>query len=193
MKNITSGILTFVFLGLNAYAADFAVDPAHTNVQFTVRHMFSKVNGSFKKFEGHFNFDAAKPEKSKVKFAIDTASINTENEKRDAHLKSPDFFDTAKYPQISFESKKLTVMGEKKYKLDGKLTMHGKTKEVAFDVEFLGMDKDPWGGTKAGFTATAVVNRKDFDITWNKKLDSGGLLVGEEVTLQLNVEADQKK
>ncbi len=180
-------------LSFSAQAGTYSVDASHSNVEFKVRHIVSKVSGSFKDYEGSFEFDAKKPEASKVNFTIKSASINTDNEKRDGHLKSPDFFDVAKFATLKFDSKKLKSAGGDKYKLEGDLTMHGVTKPVTFDVEFTGEGNDPWGGHRAGFTASTKLNRKDFGITWNKALDTGSLLLGDEVDVSLQIEGVLKK
>jgi polyisoprenoid-binding protein YceI len=192
-------VLSALFLSASlsaspAGAAEYSVDASHSRVGFQVRHLLSKVSGEFKEFEGSFQFDPAKLDAATVKFTANAASINTNNGKRDEHLRSAEFLDTAKFKTLSFESKKLSPAGQdKKYKLEGNLTIHGVTKPATFEVEFLGADKDPWGGTRAGFTATTTINRKDFGVVWNKVLESGRVLVGEEVTINLEVEALQKK
>ncbi|MBI1821386.1 MAG: polyisoprenoid-binding protein [Nitrospirae bacterium] len=175
------------------HAAEYTIDPAHSHAGFQVRHVVSKLQGEFKDFEGAFTFDEKKPEISKGKFTIMASSINTNHEKRDTHLKSPDFFDTEKFPTLSFESKKITPSGGKKYALSGDLSIHGIKRQVMFEVEYLGADKDPWGNRRAGFSATTKINRKDYGIVWNKILDSGGLLVGDEVDINMQVEAIEKK
>ena len=177
-----------------SFAAEYAVDGAHSHVGFQIRHLFSKTSGEFKKFDGSFNFDANKVDASKVQFTIQSESINTNNDDRDKHLRTaPDLLDTKKFPTITFTSKKITAAGEKKFKLEGDFTLHGITKPVTFDVEFLGADKDPWGTQKAAYTATTQINRKDFGITFNKVLESGRVMVGEEVTITVDVEGNEKK
>jgi polyisoprenoid-binding protein YceI len=189
-------VLCFAFLAMSVSAvvwgADYSVDKDHSRVGFSVRHLVSHVSGNFKDFSGTFKFDAKKPEASKVDFSINAASINTDNDKRDAHLKSPDFFDTAKFAKITFEGKKVTADGENKFKVDGDMTMHGVTKPVTFEVEYLGREKDPWGNYRAGFSATTKLNRKDFGLTWNKVLESGGMMVGDDVEVSLQIEAVEK-
>ncbi len=171
-------------------AATYKVDKSHTNVAFKVRHLFTNVAGRFDSFEGAINFDPADFSSAKVTGTIDSASINTANEKRDAHLKNADFFDVENHPKITFESTKIDAIdkAKKTAKLHGNLTMHGITKPIVLDVAYLGTGKDPWGNTRGGFTATTTINRKDFDINWNETLDSGGLLIGEEVDVEINVE-----
>jgi len=177
----------------SAFGADYVVDNSHSHVGFTVRHIVSKVLGEFKDYEGSFVFDEKKPETSKVDFTIKTASINTNNEKRDEHLRSGDFFDAEKHPTLTFKNGKLTKAGKDKFKLAGDLTMRGVTKPVTFDVEYLGGGKDPWGNQKVGFSAKTKVKRTDYGMSFNKTLETGGVLVGEDVEIQLEIEANAKK
>lgn len=199
MKNIKSAALVLTILTAGPLSAgdalgkEYVVDSAHSSVNFVVRHMISKTRGQFNDFEGAFSFDSKKLDASKVSFMAKAASIDTNNQKRDEHLRSGDFFDVEKYPTLSFASRKLTPKGKNTYKLDGDLTIHGVTKPVSFEVEYSGEDKDPWGNVKAGFSAATKVNRKDFGLTWNKALDSGGIVVGEEVEIRLEVEGNEKK
>ena len=174
-----------------AFAAEYSVDKDHSNVGFTIRHLVSKVPGSFKDYEGTFNFDEKDLKSSKVQFTIKAASIDTANAKRDEHLRSADFFNVEKNPTISFVSKKITGSG-KHFKIEGDMTMLGVTKPVTFNAEYMGVQKDPWGNMKAGFSATGKVNRKDFGMVFNKVLDSGSLMLGEDVAIQLDIEAAQK-
>lgn len=193
-----SHTFAFVLIALSlvnassAIAAEYEVDASHSNVKFTVKHLMSKVSGQFKEFQGKFIFDEKTPEKTTANFIIKAASIDTNHAKRDEHLKNEDFFDVKKYSDIKFESKKVSKAGKNKFKLVGDLTMHGVTKPVTFTVDYLGKGKDPWGNQKVAFEAKSVVNRKDFGMVWNKTLDTGGLLVGEEIQIELQIEADQK-
>ncbi len=195
MKKLVNRI-PFLILALLAtsvaHAADHAIDPTHSSVEFKIRHLVGKVKGGFKDFDGEISFDEKALDKSKAKFTIKTASINTENEKRDAHLKSADFFDAEKFPTITFESKSFAKAGKGKFKVVGDLTMHGVTKPVTMEVEYAGTEKDPWGNTRAGFTATTDVKRKDFGIVWNKTLDSGSVMLGDDVAISIQLEAIQK-
>ena len=174
-----------------ARATQYQVDPDHTNVGFQVRHLFSRVNGRFDKFDGTISYDPAHPEQAKVSGTIDASSINTNNEKRDTHLRSKDFFDVATYPQITFTSSSATQIDAAKHsgKMDGKLTIHGVEKPVVLDVAFLGAGKDSHGTERAGFSATTTINRRDFGLTWNSPMEAGGVLVGDEVTINLEIEA----
>ncbi len=190
MKKIAISLACLWVLGAAAQAADFKVDPSHSNVGFTVRHLFSRISGSFNEFEGTFTFDEKSPDQAKVKFSIKTESINTQNEKRDKHLRSDAFFDADNHPALTFEGKRF-AKGKKKgsFVLEGDLTMRGVTKPTKWEVEFLGSGPGLEGKTLAGFTAKAKVNRKDYGINWNKTLDQGGLVVGEDVDLVIQVEA----
>jgi polyisoprenoid-binding protein YceI len=190
MKLRTLSLLA-LFIVSAAQAADYDVDASHSNVDFKIRHMMSKVNGNFGKFTGTFSFDAKKPEAAKGVFTVEAASINTNNEKRDGHLKGDDFFNVGKFPTLTFNTTGFKKAG-KGFAMSGDLTMLGVTKPVTFNVEYLGAGKDPWGNSKAGFSATGKINRKDFGMVWNKALDAGGVLLGEEVEITLNIEAAEK-
>ena len=167
-----------------AQAANYDVDPSHSSVGFNIRHMVGKVNGLFTDFSGNFSFDDKKPTASSV--------VNTQNEKRDKHLQSPDFFDVEKFPAMTFKSRKVVAAGKDKYKVIGDLTLHGVTKEETFVIEYGGTVKDPWGNQRSGFSASTTLNRKDFGIIWNKTLDAGSLMLGEDVNVSLQIEAIQK-
>lgn len=169
------------------------VDKVHSEVSFQVRHFVSKVRGRFGDFSGTIRIDAAKPEASSVEFTIRTASIDTNEPKRDAHLKSPDFFDAEKYPEIRFVSKRVVPKSDTSYDVAGDLTMHGVTKEVTLPVTFHGVAKDAWGGERAGFETGTTLNRKDYGINWNKALDQGGFMLGDDVTVSVNIEAVKAK
>ena len=195
MKNVLRpafAALAMLVVASAAFAAPakYAIDKTHTEVGFDVRHFFTKVHGRFNDFQATILFDEKDPSKISVDASAVTASISTDNEKRDGHLRSADFFDAEKYPALTFKSTKVTANGKNKYKIAGDLTMRGVTTPVVFDAEFLGAGATGMG-TKAGFAATAVVNRKDFGINWNKALDNGGVMLGEEVTISLNIEANQ--
>ncbi len=174
----------------SAGAADYKVDKSHTNVTFKIHHLFSNVIGRFDDIEGTISFDPENFAAAVVKGSIKVASINTNDEKRDTHLRSKDFFDVEHYPTISFTSTKITDVDTTKNtaKLHGILTMHGVEKPIVLDVAYLGTADDPWGNTRGGFTATGALNRKDFGINWNETLDSGGYLVGDEVQIEVNAE-----
>ena len=184
--------MSLVLVGF-AHAEEFQVDSVHSSVGFAIRHLVSEVDGKFKEFDGTFSFNQANPEKSWVKAKIKTTSISTDNEKRDGHLRSPDFFDVKKYPELTFVSKEIKKTGESSYTMTGDLTMHGVTKPTTFDVKFMGLAKGPDGKMRAGFKAIGKVNRKDYGISWNKTLDAGGLMLGEDVDITIRVEAPQTK
>jgi polyisoprenoid-binding protein YceI len=174
-----------------AVAKTFKIDQAHTNVMFRVSHLFSTVTGRFTDFDGQITFDDGKPLETKVVGSIVAASINTDNEKRDKHLRSADFFDVEKFPTITFSADKVTDVdqGAHKAKLHGTLTMHGVSRPIVLEGQFLGAGKDPWGNSKAGFRGTTRLNRKDFGLSWNQALETGGVLVGEEIEIVIDVEA----
>ncbi len=174
-------------------AADYEIDAAHTEVGFKAKHVVGKVPGRFTKFSGSFTYDAKNPKAWKAEATIDPASINTDNDKRDAHLKSPDFFDVAKCPAMSFKSTKVTGVKGGRAKLHGDLTMHCVTKPVVLDLEIGGAAKDPWGNETASFSATGAIDRKDWGIVWNKALDEGGVLVGDKIEIDLEVTGNAKK
>lgn len=171
------------------------VDPVHTEVSFQVTHLFSKVRGVFKDMSGTIQYDESDPSAIKVDTQVKVASVDTGNQKRDAHLQTPDFFDGEKNPTITFKSTSVKKVSKGRYKITGDLTIRGVTKPTTFDAEFLGSSDVSVGGqswgAKAGFSATAEINRKDFGVNWNKALDNGGVMLGDVVTITLNVEADR--
>lgn len=178
----------------SAAAADtYTFDKVHTEASFQVRHMLTKVRGRFADFSGTINLDAAKPEASSVEFTIKAASVNTGEEKRDAHLKSPDFFDVEKFPELTFKSTAIKATSKDKYDVTGTLTIHGVSKQVTLPVTFLGFVKTPWGDERAGFETGITLSRKDYGLVWNKALEAGGVLVGEEVEVAVNIEAVKQK
>ena len=165
------------------------IDVGHSAVHFWVRHMvISKVHGRFAKWAGTIALDEQDPTRSSVDVRIDAASIDTQVADRDAHLRSPDFLDVAAYPEIAFRSKRIERAGAG-YRLTGDLTMHGTTREVTLEAEFAGVAKDPWGNQRAGFSAKAALDRRDFGLVWNAALETGGVLVGEKVEIAIELEA----
>ena len=177
-----------------ALAADtYQFDKSHTTVAFQVRHIVTNVGGKFQDFAGTIRVDRVKPENSSVEFTIQAASINTNEPKRDEHLKSPDFFDVASQPTVTFKSTSVKPTGKDAYEITGNLTLRGVTKQITLPVTFLGEGKDPWGNEKMGFELSTTLNRKDYGINWNKALDQGGFLVGDEVKVQISVEANKVK
>jgi polyisoprenoid-binding protein YceI len=197
MKLLATG---FIALTIAAYAAPsqagvWEIDSSHSSTEFSVRHMMvSTVKGRFDKVSGSVNLDDKNPTKSTVELTIDASTIDTHEPKRDGHLKSPDFFDVAKFPTITFKSTKIDKSGKAKFKVTGDLTMHGVTKPVTLMVEGPSPAvKNPFGGMSSGASASGKINRKDWGLTWNKPLESaGGVLVGDEVTLDVNLELVQK-
>ncbi|MGO9453189.1 MAG: YceI family protein [Candidatus Binataceae bacterium] len=174
-----------------ALADTWNIDPNHTSVEFSVRHMMiSNVKGQFEKTSGTITSNGTDPNSVQVNAVIDASSIDTRVDKRDGHLKSPDFLDVAKYPTITFKSTKVEAAGDGKWKLSGDLTLHGVTKPVTLDVDGpTAPIKDPFGKTRVGASATTKINRKDFGLTWNKALETGGVLVGDEISISIDVEA----
>jgi polyisoprenoid-binding protein YceI len=166
------------------------IDPVHSVAEFKVKHMMiSNVKGQFTRVKGALSLDEADLTKSRVEASIDAASINTREDQRDAHLKSADFFDVEKFPTLSFKSSKVTRVADGELAVAGELTIHGVSRNVAFTVEGpTPPAKDPWGNTRLGLSATTKINRKDFGLTWNSALETGGILVGEEVTITLDVQ-----
>jgi polyisoprenoid-binding protein YceI len=186
-------VLIVLLFSVSGKTAEFTIDKDHSHAGFQVRHMVTKLQGEFKEFEGTFLFDEKTPDRSVGKFTIQASSINTNHVKRDTHLRSADFFDVEKFSSLTFESKKIVASGDKSFLLTGDLTIHGVTHSATFSVEYLGSEKSPWGDVRAGFTATGKINRKDYGIVWNKVLDSGGLLIGEDVDILIQVEAVEKQ
>jgi len=169
--------------------AQWNLDNSHANVEFSARHMMiSTVKGSFEKVEGKLEIDETNPNSAYVEATIDAASLNTRIVDRDNHLRSADFLDVANYPTITFKSNKVDVSGENVAKVTGDLTIRNVTREVVLDVEFLGQSTSPWGQQAIGFTASTKINREDFGLTWNVALETGGVLVGKEIKIALDVE-----
>jgi len=181
-------------LPLSAFASTWTIDPDHTTAQFKVRHlMISNVKGVFEKVSGTLNLDDKDITRSKVDVSIDVASINTNIKKRDDHLRSPEFFDAVKFPSMTFASTKVEKASKDKLKVTGNLTIKGVSKVVVLTVDGpTGEVKDPWGNSRRGASAATTINRKDFGVNWNKTMDNGGTLVGEEVATQLEVEFVKK-
>ncbi|HYF61714.1 MAG TPA: YceI family protein [Herpetosiphonaceae bacterium] len=165
------------------------IDNSHSEVTFTVRHMMiSKVRGRFNSFSGTVDFNEADPAASSVAVEIQVDSLDTREAQRDGHLKSPDFFDAAQFPTITFTSTRVEKVDANHGRIVGDLTIHGVTREVVLDTEYSGQSKSPWGTTSAGFSAETKINRKDFGLTWNQALETGGLLVGEDVNIAIELE-----
>jgi polyisoprenoid-binding protein YceI len=176
------------------FAASWEFDPSHTNAQFTVKHMMvTNVRGEFTKLTGAVELDEKDVTKSTVNASIDAASVNTREPKRDEHLRSADFFEVAKHPNLTFKSKKVEKGASANHlKVTGDLTIRGVTKEAVLEVELSGEAKDPWGNIRRGGVATTKVNRKDFGLVWNKTLETGGFLVGDDVNITIDFELTKK-
>lgn len=169
------------------------IDAAHSQVTFSVRHMMiSTVKGQFTVLSGHLHIDEQSPANSSVDAQVATASIDTRDQRRDGHLQSPDFFDAAQYPTITFKSTSVVSLGGNEYNVIGDLTMHGVTKPVTFKAEYAGQGKNPYGMQVAGLSATTKINRKDWGLTWNQGLESGGVLVSEDVKIEIDLQAAYK-
>lgn len=169
-------------------------DTAHSNIGFSVKHMMvSTARGKFEKFTGSVSFDPAKPAETTLDVSIDAASINTNDEKRDGHLKSADFFEVEAHPALTFKSKSVQVIDKDSAKLSGDLTIRGVTKPVVLDVEFNGLGKNPWGNEVAGFSAKTKISRKDFGLVWNVALEAGGVLVADDVKIEIDAELNPAK
>jgi len=188
--------LSLLLLASPALAQDtWNVDKGHSEIGFQIRHFVTKVRGRFTDFSGTIVANPAKPEASSVEFAIKATSIDTDNENRDKDLRSANFFDVEKFPEISFKSSKVKAAGKDRYDVTGTLIMHGVSREITLPVTFLGSvpTKDRQGreGAKAGFETSVTLNRKDFDITYNRPIDNGGLMLGDDVLIQINLETNK--
>lgn len=195
---VKAGVLCAVLLagwpaGAGAEMARWDLDPDHSIIEFRVAHMVvSKTAGRFMDYSGVVEMDVEAQQFKTIEATINTASVNTNQEKRDAHLRNADFFDVEKYPAMTYKMKSYKKTGEG-YTALGDLTLHGVTKEITLAGTFNGVSKDPWGNTRAGFTADGKVNRKDFGMVWNKTLDTGGFVVGDEVNIRLDIECIKAK
>jgi polyisoprenoid-binding protein YceI len=166
------------------------LDTVHSGINFTVRHMVvSKVRGRFAKFNGTVALDESDVTRSSVEATIDASSIDTGTAQRDDHLKSADFFDVERFPEIRFLSTRIEKVSGDRYRLTGELTIHGVTRSIALETEYGGRGKDPWGNERVGFTAKGAIDRKDFGLVWNQALETGGVLVSDRVELELEVQA----
>lgn len=188
-KSIVIALALVVTAGMTQ-AATWSFDKAHSSVGFSVRHLvISKTIGKFNDFEGVLEFDGENIASGKVELTVQMASVDTDDEKRDGHLKTGDFFDVEKYPTMTFKSTKISNVKGSSFQLVGSLTIKGVTKEVTFDCEFNGTLVDPWGNTRVGFSAETEINRQDFNVSFSKILDGGGLMVGDMVAISLEIEA----
>ncbi len=169
------------------------IDPAHSQITFSVRHMMiSNVHGRFESFTGNVEFDPQNPMRSSVTTQIEAASISTREPQRDAHLKSPDFLNAEKYPYVTFSSKRIEKIDDSHGRIIGDLTIRDITRPVVLDVEYSGQAKSPWGAISAGFDAKTKINRKDWNLTWNQALETGGVLVGDDITINIELEIVQQ-
>ncbi len=190
VRNSLTMVLLTAFIATPAWAAKFNIDPAHTSITFKVPHMvISKVKGRFDKFEGSFDFDEKSQKLDNVQVKIQADSISTNQADRDKHLKSPDFLDVAKFPTIEFKGTKVIYESAKPKKVEGKITIHGVTKDITLDVEYKGAVTDPMGVRRIGFEIETKLNRKDFGLVWNKALETGGVVVGDNVDIDIEGEA----
>ena len=194
MKNLRLVVSTTLLLFTLAVAgplaaAEYLIDASHSTIGFQVRHMaISKTNGNFDDYTGSFNFEPGKPETWFCETVIQAASINTNNQKRDDHLRSDEFLDVAEFPTLTFKSTGVAMENDSEGILKGDLTIHGVTKPVELQLEILGTVTDPWGNERAGFSATVKINRKDYGLSYNSVMEAGGLVVGDEVKITLEIE-----
>jgi len=196
MKAIRNILVLSAFAALPLFAQApatemFVVDKSHSTATFKIRHMMSNVVGQFRNIDGAVYVDRANPEKSSVEFILQTTSIDTGNENRDKHLRGADFFDVEKFPAITFKSTAVKAKSKSEFDVTGDLTMHGVTKRVTLPVSFLGFGKTQ-RGEKAGFEIETTIDRKDYGVVWNRNLDEGGVLLGDEVKVSINLEMDKK-
>jgi polyisoprenoid-binding protein YceI len=177
-----------------ATATTWSVDPAHSNVEFAVKHlMISTVKGRFGDVKGSVQYNDADPKQSRVDIEIGVGSIDTRSEQRDGHLRSPDFFDVERFPTMRFTSKRIDGDPNGQFKLVGDLTIRDTTREVTLDAEFQGRNRDPWGGERMGFEAKGKVNRKDYGLNWNQALEAGGWLLGDDIKMSIEVQLVKQK
>ena len=174
--------------------SSYTIDTSHSEIGFSVRHMmFAKVRGQFKSWSATLSYDPVDPTASKIRVEVDTNSIDTREEKRDAHLRSADFFDTEKYPKIVFESQRIESAGEGRYRVIGNLTIKDVTREVTLEAEQTGSGKDPWGNNRLGFNATTALDRSNWGLKWNQALETGGVLVSDKVEIQVETQVVESK
>ncbi len=186
MRKITILTALMLFLGFGSAVAQgtYGIDAAHSSVDFKIRHLVSKVSGSFTDFDGTIVADHNNLDASSVEFTIQAASINTKNEKRDGHLRSSDFFDAETHPEITFKSSKITKVDDDTFAVAGTLTMRGVAKEITLMVDFLG-EMSAMGGTRAGYQLTTTLNRMDYGVSWNRAVEAGGFVLGDEVEVEI--------
>jgi len=193
VRKIVLALIAVLVLAIGAFAGTWEADHAHSSINFSVSHMvIATVHGTFGDFDGTLDWDGKDIATGKTEFTIQTASISTNNERRDGHLKSPDFFDVEKYPTITFKSTKVILGEGKAFQLVGDLTIRDVTKSVTFDCTYNGT-VDLGKMIKSGFSATTTINRQDYGVSWSKTLDNGGLVAGDDVTIELELEFNQAK
>lgn len=186
----TSAQSTTAKAATDATTSTWRIDPDHTQVWFSVRHMmFATVKGQFPGVSGELRLNERDPSKSEIEIEIDAATIDTRSEQRDQHLRSADFFDVENHPHLTFVSRRVERVGGSKYRITGDLTIRGTTREIVLDAEETGRGKDPWGQEKIGFTAESSLDRKDYGLTWNQALEAGGVLVSDEVKISIDGQA----
>lgn len=190
MKKLVLSIIAAATMVAGANAQNkWSVDASHSSVNFNITHMMvSDVDGNFKKFSGDVTAKDDSFQDAMINFTVDVASVNTNDDDRDKHLKSDDFFSADKFPNMTFKGSSFKKVSGNKYQLKGNLTIKDITKPVVFDVTFGGIAKDPWGNTKAGFKSSTIIKRSDYNLTWNKTLDAGGVVLSDEVKIIMNVE-----
>jgi polyisoprenoid-binding protein YceI len=189
-----SSLVVVLLVGAPVLAANYDVDPAHSSVNFQVKHLaISKVNGSFGSFTGTFSFTEGNPESWQAEATIEIASVDTGNKDRDDHLRTGDFFDAEQFPTMTFKSTGVKMSSASEGKLTGELTMRGVTKPVVLDLEYYGSATDSWGNERVGFSLSGKITRKDWGLTYNSVLESGGLVIGEDVKLSLEIEGIKQK
>jgi polyisoprenoid-binding protein YceI len=194
MKRIVFAVSALLLQVAAFSQTKWTLDPVHSNVRFTVPHLvISEVEGSFRKFDGTVSNTKPDFSDASISFNVDVASINTDNEKRDGHLKSDDFFNAEKYPQMKFQSSSFKKLSGNNYELTGNLTIRDVTKPVRFAVVYGGTAKDGYGNIKAGFKASTVINRFDYNLKWNALTEAGGATVGQDITIDLKLEFNQAK
>ena len=194
LKSAPAVILLAAVIETDAQVATWNVDHSHSSVKFNISHLvISEVEGSFKKYDGTIKSDKDDFTDANIQFTVDVASIDTDSENRDNHLKSDDFFNVQKYPQMIFKSSSFKKISDNKYVLEGELTIRDVTKKVKFDVVYGGTAKDGYGNTKAGFKASTVINRFDYGLKWNAITEAGGMTVGSDVKIILNIQFAKQK
>lgn len=188
-RSITLAALVTIFAaGSIPAAGTYTIDPVHSTVAFKIRHLVSRTGGDFTDFGGTIVADFENLDACRIALHINAASIDTGDKNRDEHLRSDEFFGVRDHPEITFNSSKITRVDDRNFAVVGMLTMHGVSRQITLTVTYLGEVPDPWGGTRAGYQLTTTVNRKDYGISWNKTLDNGGLILGDEVEISIDLE-----